>query len=129
MQGRDGRASSSSATSSSCAWSGRRITRPGTAKIIQNPLSREPFSALNGSKWLVNGQEQQLKLAISRAQVDCQLPGRCDAKTARSDATLGGPNQDRPAVVFANRGQGDRAFLSLQIKRCVSSSGRGPRGF
>ncbi|CAK9000801.1 Vacuolar protein sorting-associated protein 13A [Durusdinium trenchii] len=56
--------------------------------------------------------------------VDCQLPGRTDARSVRkSDATLGGPGQELPAVILANRGLGDRAFLSLQIKRCVSSSG------
>ncbi|CAK9022321.1 unnamed protein product [Durusdinium trenchii] len=74
--------------------------------------------------WKKDYQDQQLKLAISGAQVDCQLPGRTDARSVRkSDATLGGPGQELPAVILANRGLGDRAFLSLQIKRCVSSSG------
>ncbi|CAL1167287.1 unnamed protein product [Cladocopium goreaui] len=73
----------------------------------------------------VDVMDQQLKLAISGAQVDCQLPGRSDARSDRkSDHTLGGvTGQELPAVILANRGQGDRAFLSLQIKRCVSTSG------
>lgn len=75
--------------------------------------------------WKKDYQDQQLKLAISGAQVDCQLPGRSDARSDRkSDHTLGGvTGQELPAVILANRGQGDRAFLSLQIKRCVSTSG------
>jgi len=72
----------------------------------------------------IDNDLQQLKLAISEVQVDCQLPGRVDAHTAdqRRDDSLGLLERERPAVILANRGDGDRAFLSLFVQRCATSS-------
>ncbi|CAE8636603.1 unnamed protein product, partial [Polarella glacialis] len=66
----------------------------------------------------------QYKLAISETQVDCQLSGRSDLATSlrRSDETLGPQGQERPAVILANCGEGDRAFLVMVWNRGVTSS-------
>eukprot|EP00927_Polykrikos_kofoidii_P006296 TRINITY_DN12557_c1_g2_i1.p1 TRINITY_DN12557_c1_g2~~TRINITY_DN12557_c1_g2_i1.p1 ORF type:complete len:1299 (-),score=168.54 TRINITY_DN12557_c1_g2_i1:149-3949(-) len=67
---------------------------------------------------------QELKVAISDMQVDCQLPGRVDANTQdrRREKTLGLLHSEKMAVVLANCASGDRAFLNLFVRLGAASS-------
>jgi len=71
-----------------------------------------------------SADDQSLKFAISEAQVDCQLPGRADGHSGdkRRDDTLALPQHERPAVIFANCADGDRAFLTVVLHRGATSS-------
>jgi hypothetical protein len=67
---------------------------------------------------------QQFSLAVSDAQVNCQIPGRVDAKTRderKKDALLFKDAQS-PAVIVSNNADSERAFLHLVLQRGATSS-------
>lgn len=67
---------------------------------------------------------QQVGLAISEAQVNCQGDGRVDARTcdSRRQEALAIFKQERPAVIATNTAEGDRAFFRMALKRGATSS-------
>eukprot|EP00929_Paragymnodinium_shiwhaense_P000204 TRINITY_DN10044_c0_g1_i2.p1 TRINITY_DN10044_c0_g1~~TRINITY_DN10044_c0_g1_i2.p1 ORF type:complete len:2722 (-),score=650.48 TRINITY_DN10044_c0_g1_i2:259-8424(-) len=72
---------------------------------------------------------QEIRFAASEFQVDCQLPGRVDARSREPQPHRHGrpevmmhAHKERPAVILANCGRGDRAFLNLFIRRGATSS-------
>lgn len=66
---------------------------------------------------------QQLKLSVSEAQIDCQLPGRSDGnRWQKTGEALGLAKWELPAVIFANCAVGDQPFLVLLLRRTATSS-------
>lgn len=65
-------------------------------------------------------------LAVSEAQVDCQLSSCVDATSSsldrRREISRSFFDSERPSVIFANRMDGDRAFLTLNVQRGASGS-------
>jgi len=105
-----------------------KLARLGISLIEETPTPRELLYLhleLIRLEWRkkMNGMSQ-LGLAISEAQVDCQLPGRTDKETAdeRRNDSLALLKQERPAVILANCGSGDRAFLQMFVQRAPASS-------
>ena len=106
-----------------------KLSHVAISVMAESPKPHELFTLhldLVRAEYRQNDDDiQQLRLAISDAQVDCQLPGRVDARTSdrRRQQSLGLLRRERPAVIFANRGDGDRAFLGLFVQRSATSSG------
>lgn len=104
-----------------------KFSRLGISIIEEVPRPRELLFLhleLIRMEWQRDGDTRQLSLAISEAQVDCQLPGRVDALTVdrRRDDALGLLKEERPAVILANCADGDRAFLTVFLQRGATSS-------
>ncbi|CAE8672445.1 unnamed protein product, partial [Polarella glacialis] len=133
--GQRGSSSSSSAGSSQAmagnSWLQKveiKLSRLGLSFVEEAPRPRELMYLHLGLirlEWRQGmGDAQQLRLSISEAQVDCQLPGRVDAASRdwRRGSSLGLLRREQNAVVFANRGSGGRAFLSLLLQRGATST-------
>jgi hypothetical protein len=105
-----------------------KISSVGISLIEEVPQPRELMYChfeLVRLEWRQNDDDvEELALSISEMQMDCQLPGRIDARSAdlRRKESLGLLQRERPAVVFANCANGDRAFLVLFLQRSATSS-------
>lgn len=119
------------AAGGSDAWLTRveaKLSSLGISFVEEQPQARELLYChldLIRLEWRQNDDDvQQLKLSITEAQVDCQLPGRVDARTAdlRRRESLALLQQERPGVIFANCASGDSPFLSLFVRRSATSS-------
>eukprot|EP00927_Polykrikos_kofoidii_P012211 TRINITY_DN1524_c1_g2_i1.p1 TRINITY_DN1524_c1_g2~~TRINITY_DN1524_c1_g2_i1.p1 ORF type:complete len:2559 (+),score=521.14 TRINITY_DN1524_c1_g2_i1:670-7677(+) len=106
-----------------------KVSRIGISLVEEVPTPREllhvHFELLRFQWAKKNSDVVQMQLAISEAQVDCQLPDRVDATTVdrRRESSIGlSLRQERPAVILANCGDGDRSFLHFIIKQGATSS-------
>ncbi|CAK0910584.1 unnamed protein product [Prorocentrum cordatum] len=99
-----------------------RLGHLGVSLIAETPQPREllfvHLGLLRAELRQLEEGVQQLRLAVSEARVDCQLPGRVDASSTdwRRDNSLGLLQREQPATVFANRGEGGRPCLSLLLQ-------------
>lgn len=104
-----------------------KLSRLGISIIEEVPVARELLYLnldLIRLELQKEGSGTQLKMAISEAQIDCQLPGRVDSNTTdrRRDESLGLLQSETSAVLLANCAEGDRAFLTLIARHCATSS-------
>jgi len=102
-----------------------KISCVGISLVEESPDPRELLFLnlqLIRLVWQRNSSEVQLlKLAVSEAQIDCQLPGRIDANN-RQKGNVVLLQHERPAAIFANWADGDRAFLEITLQRAATSS-------
>jgi len=102
-----------------------KLSQLGISLIEELPQPRETLYVHLGLirlEWHKDSEtdSKRIKFLISEIQVDCQLPGRVDAKSL--DRSLGLLRKDRPVVILANCGHGDRMFLELSVEQGATSS-------
>lgn len=105
-----------------------KVSRIGVSIVEEAPIPREllylHFDLIRFHWSKTDTDIRSFRLAISEAQVDCQLPGRVDAYTSdrRRSESLSLFVHEQPAVILANCADGDRAFLNIFVQRGATSS-------
>eukprot|EP00435_Cladocopium_sp_Y103_P033169 s478_g8.t1 len=107
-----------SKSQSEAVWSQKvevKLSRVGLSLILAEPMVELFYAQLEVIRLeLRQGSEeaQQLRLSVAAAQVDCQLSNRVDARNGFGRSLPA--RAVLPAMIFANRGDGGRAFLSQE---------------